>query len=144
MNKEKAIKIIQELKDEINKNQIEEAQIYVQTWVIGGLKQLESKINGGFDFYPSYATYEDLFRDFIKHFFCINIDPAIRMYAIANIFSLKSRKLVVQLFETMFTLEHRIQICSKNGYIEWNNKWMTEKSRFEVLRREYAPDCMRY
>ena len=71
MNKEKAIKIIHQLKDEINKNQIEEAQIYVQTWVIGGLKQLESKINGGFDFYPSYATYEDLFRDFIKHFFGI-------------------------------------------------------------------------
>lgn len=143
MNKEKAIKIIQELKNEINKNEMEEAKLYTRTWVIGGLSQIEAKVNGE-SFYPSYATYEDLFREFAKSFFCINIDPAVRMYAIASMFNINVRNLVVKLCEVLFTLEHRKEICSKNGYIEWDSKWMTEKSRFEVIRREYAPDSMRY
>ena len=134
MNKEKALKIINEIKEEIKKNELEEARIYVDTWVIGELSQLESKINGGCNYYPAYATYADLFTDFINHFFCRNIDPAIKVYAIASLFTYENRKLICELYKQLFNKEQRRYNALKVAYdFDWSEK--NEKSQFEIIRR---------
>lgn len=134
MNKEKALKIIQDLKEQINKNEMKEARLYIQSWVIGGLNQIESKINGG-SVYPYNATYEYLFKEFINYFFCRNIDPAIKVYAIASLFTFEVRDMIIRLFETIFDLKYRNTACKSTGFIEWNNKWMNDQTRFEIIRR---------
>lgn len=133
MNKQKALKIISNIKEEIKKHELEEARIYVDSWIIGSLTSIETKMNGGYVY--ENRTYEQLFKDFISYFFCRSIDPAIKIYAIASVFTFEIRDMIIRLFECMFDLQYRIEACHNVGYIAWNDKWMSDQTRFEIIRR---------
>ena len=133
MNKEKALKIINNIKEAIKKNELEESRLYVDSWIIGSLNSIETKINGGYVY--KNRTYEQLFKDFISYFFCRNIDPAIKIYAIASVFTFEIRDMIIRLFECMFDLQYRNEACDNVGFIAWNDNWMSDKTRFEVIRR---------
>lgn len=138
MNKEKTLKIINNIKEEIKKNEMEEAKIYVDSWVIGELSQLESKINDGCCYYPTYATYADLFTNFINYFFCKHIDPAIKIYAIGSLFTYKNRTLICELYKQLFNKEQRRNNALAVAYdFEWSET--NEISQFEIIRR-FAED----
>ena len=80
MNKSKLFKVIDELKNDIEKNlntQSERTQIYIRSWVLGGLEMIESKAQGGRNYYPTNATYKTLCIDFLKAFICLNINEEI-------------------------------------------------------------------
>ena len=132
MNKEKTLKIINDLIVEINKlsEQLDEqehttAKLYVDSWVIGGLKMIEKKINGGCNYYPENATYTRLFQNFINYFMCRNIKPAIKIYAIASMFSIESRDLIIRLYEQLYNSNER-NVCARlirgwGKYRDFNN-----------------------
>ena len=141
MNKEKTLKIIINIKEEIKKNEMEEARIYVDTWIISYLSRLESKIIGCSN-YPIYETYADLFTTFINHFFCRHIDPAIKIYAIASLFTYENRKLICELYKQLFNKEQRRENALGVAYdFEWSETH--EMSQFEIIRR-FSEDYKHY
>lgn len=136
MNKEKTTEIIENLIDNIEKQaqypEFDCARLYVKSWVIGGLNSLKSKINGGYNYYPENATYKTLFQDFICYFYCLNINPKIKIYAIGCLFSVYTRDLIIDLYESLFTLKDRDIDAHSCGYVDWNQ--LDVIAKFDIIR----------
>ena len=113
MNKKKALQIIENLKYRINKNIAEKEtcneHIYIQSWVIGTLGQIENKIEYGSACLYSDRdyTYESLYRELINYYFCHNWDPKIRIYCIGILWDFETRNMLVDLYYALFTKQQR-------------------------------------
>ena len=79
MNKATYFKLIDQLKANILKDLDKHPNIklYVNSWVIGGLSQMEAKARGEM-VYPYDATYKELFFSFYEAYLCINISEHIK------------------------------------------------------------------
>ena len=79
MNKTTYLKIINELKNNIDAGlqDYKDISLYVKTWVIGGLIELENKATGK-PVYPYDATYKELYNDFLDAFLCNKIIEQIK------------------------------------------------------------------
>lgn len=141
MNKEKTLKIIEEIINEIKEQEknpeYECAKLYVDTWVIGALKTIQEKINGNRFYYGAEQTYSKLFQEFICVYFCLNINPSIKIYAIACLFNFKLRSLIVDLYNNLFTLDQRVLDAQSSGYIYEYSK-DSEQTMFEIIRWNYT------
>ena len=141
MNKEKTLKIIEEIINEIKEQEknpeYECAKLYVDTWVIGALKTIQEKISGNKFYYGTEQTYSKLFQEFICVYFCLNINPSIKIYAIACLFSFKLRSLIIDLYNHLFTLDQRVLNAQSIGYIYEYSK-EDEQTMFEIIRRCYS------
>lgn len=95
---ERLLKLINQLKNNIKNdpkyNASEKTFSYIWAWVVGGLEALESKINGGFSYYPPRATRRDLFRDFKQYFYCERIAEEIKAETLAQLMTDQNKKLV--------------------------------------------------
>lgn len=98
MNKTKYFKLIDQLRSNIEKevDQHSNIKLYVNTWVIGGLKQLEAKGKGNF-VYPYNATYSYLLNDFLDAFYCRRINEQIKDETIKYLSTSENLQLVNQL-----------------------------------------------
>ena len=141
MNKQKAIKTIDNLIEEItsraNTEEYAEAKLYINTWVIGGLKSLKSKLNGGFGYYPENATYNQLLQIFIRYYFCININPDIEMCAKACLYSSTIRSLIISLFENMVDIYTRNEEAHYAGYIDFD-LLTNDSTKMAIIRHIYC------
>ena len=142
MNKEKTLTIIERLETIIKAKkdtpEYEVAKLYINTWVIGSLEDIKDKINGNeiISYYSSRKTYAQLFQTFIGIYFCINIDPKIKIYAISVLFDFETRDLIIDLYKQLFDKEQRDNDSHLRGYIEFNQ--LTKISQFEVIRNSYT------
>ena len=105
MNKNKAQKIIKQLKSNFRQAETINNQLYVDTWVIGSLSELESKMRG--DVYYQLAsnrnlTYRVLFDDFDKYFHCVNISEHIEWETKERLLTMENINLFYQLKQCMF------------------------------------------
>ena len=143
MNKEKTLKIVENLINTIKENEknpeYECAKLYINTWVIGALKTIQEKINGNelVTYYSPRKTYAQLFQEFICKYFCLNIYPSIKIYAIACLFSFELRTLIIDLYNHLFTLDQRVLDAQSVGYI-YEYSQDDEQTMFEVIRRCYT------
>ena len=141
MNKEKTLKIVENLINTIRKNEnnpeYECAKPYVDTWVVGALKTIQEKINGNEFYYGTEQTYAQLFQEFICTYFCLNINPSIKIYAIACLFSFELRTLIIDLYNHLFTLDQRVLDAQSVGYI-YEYSQDSEQTMFEIIRRCYT------
>lgn len=139
MNKEKTLKIIERLQQIIDSKketpEYEVAKLYIRTWVIGSLEEIKEKINGNqlVTYYSPRKTYAELFQEFINFYFCKNINPEIKIYAIAVLFDFDTRDLIIDLYNQLFTKEQRNNDSHSCGYIEFD--YLSAQSQFEVIRR---------
>ena len=136
----KTLKIIEDLINEIKENEknpeYECAKLYVDTWVIGALKTIQDKITDRCS-YGTENTYANLFQHFICVYFCLNINPSIKIYAIACLFSFKLRSLICDLYNHLFTLDQRVLDAQSIGYV-YDYAKDNEQSLFEIIRRCYT------
>ncbi len=98
MNKTKYFKLIDQLRSNIRKDLGQHPNIclYVKTWVIGGLNQLEAKAKGKI-IYPYNATYSYLLKDFLDAFYCRNINEQIKDETIKYLITNDNMQMVNQL-----------------------------------------------
>ena len=142
MNKEKTLKIINKLQSIIDSkkstSEYEVAKLYINTWVKGQLKTIEEKINGNelVTYYSPRKTYAQLFQEFIGLYFCLNINPKIKIYAIAVLFDFETRDLIIDLYKQLFNKEQRNNDAHLRGYIDFD--YLNKLSQFEVIRNSYA------
>ena len=100
MYKPKAQKIINELKENLYRDETEETRLYIETWVIGALSMIEAKMNGE-TYYPYYATYKMLFDDFKEAFLCKNISERIEKLTKAQVITPINVYLLMELQEVI-------------------------------------------
>ena len=141
MNKEKAIEtinnIIAEIRAQSAPEEWEESKLYIECWVFGSLKTLESKIKGE-SIYNYEKTYNSLFKEFVSYYFCRRIDPSIKLYAISCLFSIKVRDLICDLYRNMFDKKQRQENATAvNYWFDYCDK--NNKSTFEIIR-SYTTD----
>ena len=79
MNKNKAQKLINQLKENFNESKTLNNRLYVESWVIGSLEEIELKMNGKVYYFRDKNTYRELFNDFEKYFHCENISAHIEI-----------------------------------------------------------------
>ena len=100
MNKNKLLKTINELRNNIKKDLDSHTNIclYVKTWVIGGLDMLENKAKGKLSYvWPYKATYSYLLNDFLKSFYCCYINEKIKSETIKYLCTCENIKMINQL-----------------------------------------------
>ena len=140
MNKEKTLKIVDDLINHIKENEenpeYECAKIYIDSWVIGALTMIKNKITDKC-IYPANATYSQLFQDFVSKYFCKNINPSIKVYAIACLFDFKARSLIINLYNHLFTLDQRVTNAQSVGYV-YEYSQDNEQTMFEIIRLCYT------
>lgn len=105
MNKNKAQKIIKELKSNFKQSETINNRLYVESWVIGSLEEIESKMNGNIFYrYSSYRdlTYRGLFNEFDKYFHCENISENIKSETMECLLTTENISLFYQLKRCMF------------------------------------------
>ena len=147
MNKGKAIKLINNIKERINQNLKERSvcheEIYVKTWVIGGLKHIENKITTGekYSFHFGNDTYENCFKEFFNNYFCLNIDPKMKIYVINVLFDYDIRNMIVDLYHAIFTKAQSEKMLGhvRNfiGFITNTGEDTYYLYEFEYLRRYF-------
>ena len=106
MNKPKVQKIINELKENLYRNETEETRLYIETWVIGGLDMISCKMNGEI-YYPYNATYRMLLDDLREAFLCIHISERIEKLAKAQIITPVNVYLLLELQEAILGREDK-------------------------------------
>lgn len=142
MNKEKTLKIIERLENIINSKketpEYEISKLYINTWVLGTLNELRQKIELGKDapYMVRTNTYAQLFKELVSLFYCRNIDPKIRIYAIAVLFRIETRDLIIELYKQIFTTEQRNKDCDARGYEHFDK--LSKISQFEIIRCSYT------
>ena len=148
MKKERSLKIINQLRDNIEKKLSAckyHEEIYIKSWVIGSLNMIEKKIN---DSWYCEDSFYDLFTDLMNHYMCINIDTKILIYVAMILWNEENRNLIVDLFSSLFT-ERQIEkmLNSTHNFIGFTlsvNKCTENEKyyliRFEELRRYFAPN----
>ena len=106
MNKQKLNKIIDDFKENINKDleQHQAIKLYVKSWVIGGLEMIQNKANGGSNYYPFNATYKELLRDFMSCFFCSRISEELRDEATYYLITLKNMEFLILLTNQFYDI----------------------------------------
>lgn len=102
MNKNKAQKIINLLKEDFRLNETMNNRLYVETWVIGSLEEIESKMNGKLYYFRNKNTYRELFNDFDKYFHCENISEHIKSETMERLLTCGNISLFYQLKQCMF------------------------------------------
>ena len=141
MNKQKTLTIIEKLENIIkSKKETSEykvAKLYIDTWVIGTLEEIKTKINGvDVPYMVRETTYPRLFLDFVNLYFCRNINPNIKVYAIAVLFDIETRDLIIDLYQHLFDKTQRNTDSRSCGYIEF--EFLSNESKFEVIRCAYG------
>ena len=141
MNKQKTLTIIERLENIIQSkketHEYEIAKIYINSWVIGTLEEIKTKIIGvDVPYMVKHNTYARLFQEFIGIYFCTRIDPKIKIYTIAVLFDFDTRDLIIDLYKQLFNKKQRDNDSTLRGYIEFNQ--LTKESQFEVIRHNYA------
>lgn len=141
MNKEKTLQIIEKLQTIIEENsknpEYECAKLYIKTWVLGTLDELKTKIIGvDVPYMVKDTTYSRLFLDFVNLYFCRNINPTIKVYAIAVLFDIKTRDLIIDLYQHLFNKQQRNIDSRSCGYIDF--EFLSDESKFEVIRCAYG------
>lgn len=101
MNKNKAQRIINQLKRNFNENKTMNNRLYVETWVIGSLETIEDKMNGRL-YYSYNESYKELFNDFYKHFICKNISEHIEIETKERLLTTENTVLVEELKRCIF------------------------------------------
>ena len=96
MNKNKAQKLINQLKENFNQSKTLNNRLYVETWVIGSLETIEDKMNGRL-YYPYNDSYKELFNYFYKHFICKNISEHIEIETKERLLTTENTILVQEL-----------------------------------------------
>ena len=142
MNKEKTLKIIERLTNIIKERKENEeyasAKLYVETWVIGTLNEIKVKVkNVDVPYMVKHTTYSRLFQELINFYFCRNINPSIKIYAIACLFTTETRDLIIDLYKQLFNKEQRKNDCYVTGYAEFDSKWVSKTTQFEIIRSAY-------
>lgn len=96
MNKNKAIKIINQLEENFKEGETINNRLYVETWCIGTLHMLKAKLNGESKLYW-VGTYKQLFRDLVHYVECESISEHIKKETIERIFTEENAFLINQL-----------------------------------------------
>ena len=104
MNKNKAQKLINQLKENFNESKTLNNRLYVESWVIGSLETIEEKMNGKL-YYPYNDTYKNLFNDFEKYFHCENISAHIEIETKERLLTEENISIVEELRRCMFGKE---------------------------------------
>ena len=105
MNKNRVQKIINELKESFNQSKTLNNRLYVESWVIGSLEEIELKMNGKVYYFRDRNTYRELFNDFEKSFHCENISKHIEIETKERLLTKENIKLVQELKRCMFGKE---------------------------------------
>lgn len=151
MNKNKATKLINNIIERINENLKERSvckeEIYVKTWVIGSLERIQNKIETGEVYHwisRDAQTYEKCFKDFFNNYFCLRINPQMKIYVINVLFDFDIRNMIVDLYHALFTKQQSEEILSKvrnycgfslNSDVDETEKYYLYE--FEYLRRYF-------
>lgn len=150
MNKQKSLQLITEIKNQIQQNVKEKSKgterLYINSWVIGELDYIQNKIKTG-EIYTwesrENQTYEKCFKDFFNNYFCLRIDPSIKIYTIAILFTFEIRNLIVDLYHALFTKQQRekmLQYVSNSIGVNTTNMTETDAyytREFEYIRRYF-------
>ena len=96
MNKNKAIKIINQLEENFKNGETINNRLYVETWCIGTLHIMKAKMNGECGL--SWAgTYKQLHRDLVHYVECESISEHIKEETIERIFTEENATLINEL-----------------------------------------------
>ena len=97
MNKNKAIKIINQLEENFKNGETQNNRLYVETWCIGTLHMMKAKMDGVNPWFTGKYTYKQLHRDLVHYVCCESISDHIKEETMERIFTEENATLVNEL-----------------------------------------------